>query len=42
MDGIADLSIGGMEGCDAKVAAELAVGGGVFAPVETLTEDVLA
>lgn len=42
MDGIADLSIGDMERSDAKVSAEIALGGEVFAPVETLTEDVLA
>ena len=42
MDGVANLSIGGMEWCDAKVSAEIALGGEVFAPVETLTENVLA
>ena len=42
MDGIADLSIGGMEWCDAKVSAEIALGGEVFAPVETHTATVLA
>ena len=42
MDGIANLSIGDMERSDAKVSAEIALGGEVFAPVETLTEDVLA
>ena len=42
MDSIADLSIGGMECSDAKVSAEIALGGEVFAPVEMLTEDVLA
>ena len=41
MDGVANLSIGGMEWCDAKVSAEIALGGEVFAPVETLTENVL-
>ena len=40
MDGIADLSIGGMEWSDAKVSAEIAFGGEVFAPVETLIENV--
>ena len=42
MDGVANLSIGGMEWCDAKVSAEIALGGEVFTPVEMLTEDVLA
>ena len=42
MDGVANLSIGGMEWCDAKVSAEIALGGEVFTPVEILTEDVLA
>ena len=42
MDGVANLSIGCMEWCDAKVSAEIAFGGEVFAPVEMLTEDVLA
>lgn len=40
MDGIADLSIGDMERSDAKVSAEIASGGKVFAPVETLIENV--
>ena len=42
MDGIADLSIGDMERSDAKVSAEIASGGKVFAPVETLIENVSA
>ena len=42
MDGVANLSIGGMEWDDTKVSAEIASGGKVFAPVETLTENVLA
>ena len=42
MDGIADLSIGDMERSDAKVSAEIALGGKVFAPVETLIENVSA
>ena len=42
MDGIANLSIGDMERSDAKVSAEIASGGKVFAPVEMLTENVLA
>ena len=40
MDGIADLSIGDMERSDEKVSAEIASGGKVFAPVETLIENV--
>ena len=40
MDCIADLSIGDMERSDAKVSAEIALGGKVFAPVETLIENV--
>ena len=40
MDGIADLSIGDMERSDAKVSAEIASGGKVFAPVETFIENV--
>ena len=40
MDCIANLSIGGMEWSDAKVSAEIALGGEVFAPVETLIENV--
>ena len=40
MDGIADLSIGDMERSDAKVSAEIASGGKVFAPVEMLIENV--
>ena len=40
MDGIANLSIGNMERSDAKVSAEIASGGKVFAPVETLIENV--
>ena len=40
MDGIADLSIGDMERSDAKVSAEIASGGKVFASVETLIENV--
>ena len=42
MDGVANLSIGDMEWSDAKVSAEIALGGKVFAPVEMLTEYVLA
>ena len=42
MDGIANLSIGDMERSDAKAFAEIALGGEVFAPVEMLTENVLA
>ena len=40
MDGVANLSIGGMEWCDAKVSAEIASGGKIFAPVETFIENV--
>lgn len=40
MDGVANLSIGGMEWCDAKVSAEITSGGNVFAPVEMLIENV--
>ena len=40
MDCIADLSIRDMERSDAKVSAEIASGGEVFAPVETLFENV--
>ena len=40
MDGIADLSIGDMERSDAKVSAEIASGGKIFAPVETFIENV--
>ena len=42
MDGVANLSIGDMEWSDAKVSAEIALGGKVFAPVETLIENVSA
>ena len=38
----ADLPIGNMERSDAKVSAEIASGGKVFAPVETLIENVSA
>ena len=40
MDGVANLSLGSMERSDAKVYAEIALGGKVFAPVETLFENV--
>ena len=40
MDGIANLSIGDMERSDAKVSTEIALGGKVFATVETLIENV--
>ena len=40
VDGISDLPIGGMERSDAKVSAEIASDGKVFAPVETLIENV--
>ena len=40
MDGITDLPIGYMERSDAKVSAKIASGGKVFAPVETLIENV--
>ena len=42
MDGIAYLPIGDMEWSDAKVSAEIALGGKVFAPVETFIENVSA
>ena len=42
MDGIAYLPIGDMEWSDAKVSAEIASGSKVFAPVETLIENVSA
>ena len=40
MDGIANLSIGDMERSDAKAFAEIASGGKVFTPVETLIKNV--
>ena len=40
MDCIVDLPIGDMQRSDAKVSAEIASGGEVFAPFETLIENV--
>ena len=40
MDGIADLSIGDMERSDANVSAVIALPSNIFAPVETLFENV--
>lgn len=42
MDSIADLPIGDVERSDTKVSAEIASGGKIFAPVETLIENVSA